>query len=109
MTGNTITIDDVKIDTVLIERPKQEIVVELIKETTSKITITKEEKKKKVYSEGDEDDELEMEEDEDGNLSRSEEILNLDDEFDDTFGEKPDGYTFEENKEEPKEEDEWSF
>jgi hypothetical protein len=114
LTGDTITLDDTNIDTVVIEKPKSEVVVEMLKEKASQIELPKEEKKKKVYSEGDEDDELEMEEDEDGNLSRSEEILNLDDEFDDTFGEKPDGYTFEEKKEEPKEEeekeeDEWSF
>lgn len=112
LTGDTITLDDTNIDEVVIEKPSSEIVVELLKETASQIELPKEEKKKKVYSEGDEDDdELEMEEDEDGNLTRSEEILNLDDEFDDTFGEKPDGYVFEEKKEEPKieEEDEWPF
>jgi DNA polymerase elongation subunit (family B) len=112
MTGDTETINDTNIDVVVIEKPKSEVVVELIKETASQIELPKEEKKKKTYSEGDEDDdELEMEEDEDGNLTRSEEILNLDDEFDDTFGEKPDGYVFEEKKEEPKveEEDEWPF
>jgi DNA polymerase elongation subunit (family B) len=112
LTGDTITLDDTNIDEVIIEKPSSEVVVELLKETASQIELPKEEKKKKVYSEGDEDDdELEMEEDEDGNLTRSEEILNLDDEFDDTFGEKPDGYVFEEKKEEPKieEEDEWPF
>ena len=106
LTGDTITLDDTNIDTVVIEKPKSEVVVEMLKEKASQIELPKEEKKKKVYSEGDEDDELEMEEDEDGTLTRSEEILNLDDEFDDTFGEKPDGYTFEEKKEE---EDEWPF
>ena len=112
LTGDTITLDDINIDEVVIEKPSSEVVVELLKETASQIELPKEEKKKKVYSEGDEDDdELEMEEDEDGNLTRSEEILNLDDEFDDTFGEKPDDYVFEEKKEEPKieEEDEWPF
>ncbi len=50
-----------------------------------------------------------MEEDEDGNLTRVEEILLLDDEVDDTFGEKPDGYVFEEPKLEEKEDDGWLF
>ena len=111
LTGDTITLDDLNVD-ILIEKPKSEIVVKLIKEIASQTELPKEEKKKKVYSENNEDDdEFEMEEDENGNLTRSEEKINLDDEFDDTFGEKPDDYVFEEKKEEPKieEEDEWPF
>jgi DNA polymerase elongation subunit (family B)/acylphosphatase len=111
LTGDTITLDDFNVD-ILIEKPKSEIVVKLIKEIASQTELPKEEKKKKVYSENNEDDdEFEMEEDENGNLTRSEEKINLDDEFDDTFGEKPDDYVFEEKKEEPKieEEDEWPF
>jgi acylphosphatase len=111
LTGDTITLDDLNVD-IPIEKPKSEIVVKLIKEIASQTELPKEEKKKKVYSENNEDDdEFEMEEDENGNLTRSEEKINLDDEFDDTFGEKPDDYVFEEKKEEPKEEeeDEWPF
>lgn len=52
-------------------------------------------KKKRVYSEGGDDDD-ELEEDEDGNLIRTDEELLLDDEFDDTFGEMPDGYIVDE-------------
>ncbi len=57
----------------------------------------KEVKKKRVYSENEEDDE-ELEEDEDGNIIRTDEDLLLDDEFDDTFGEMPDGYVISEPK-----------
>ena len=39
----------------------------------------------------------ELEEDEDGNLIRTDEEIILDDEFDDTFGEVPDGYVVDEN------------
>ena len=56
-----------------------------------------------------EDDELEMEEDEDGNLTRSDEVLLLDDEHDDTFGEIPDGYYDGDGKLEEEPEDEWGF
>jgi DNA polymerase elongation subunit (family B) len=87
-----------------------EVIIDLLKEKSEQIVLPKEQKKKRVYSEGDEeDDELEMEEDEDGNLTRTEEILLLDDEIDDTFGEKPDGYVFEEPKLEEKENDGWLF
>ncbi len=81
-------------------------------------------KKKRTYSEGDEDDD-ELEEDENGNVVRNDEELQLDDEYDDTFGEMPDDYEprspeetsgywkaevqpiVEPKKEEP--EDEWGF
>lgn len=88
-----------------------EVIIDLLKEKAEQIELPKEERKKRVYSEGDEDDddEVEMEEDEDGNLTRVEEILLLDDEIDDTFGEKPDGYVFEEPKLEEKEDDGWLF
>jgi DNA polymerase elongation subunit (family B) len=87
-----------------------EVIIDLLKEKSEQIVLPKEQKKKRVYSEGDEeDDEVEMEEDEDGNLTRIEEILFLDDEVDDTFGEKPDGYVFEEPKLEEKEDDGWLF
>jgi hypothetical protein len=51
----------------------------------------KEVKKKRVYSENEDDDE-ELEEDGDGNIIRTDEDLLLDDEYDDTYGEMPDGY-----------------
>ncbi len=95
--------------------------VEKLQEAASSVVIEEkvELKKKRVFSEGEEDDdELEMEEDEDGNLTRSDEVLLLDDEHDDTFGEVPDGYYDETaiingmNKEaelQESEEDEWGF
>ena len=108
LTGDTITIDDV-----ILEEKSTETVVELITEKANQVILIDEQpKKKKLYSEGeeDEDDELEMEEDEEGNLIRTDEILQLDDEFDDTYGEKPDGYVFIEEKPELKiEEEEWPF
>jgi hypothetical protein len=89
---------------------KTEIVVELLKEKANEVIASKTEaKKKRVFLEGDEDDdELEMEEDEDGNLTRTEEILLLDDEVDDTYAEKPDDYEFEEIPP-VVDEDEWLF
>ena len=72
----------------------------------------KEVKKKRVYSENEEEDE-ELEEDEDGNVIRTEENLLLDDEYDDTFGEMPDGYVISEPIkviiEETKPEEDWGF
>jgi hypothetical protein len=74
-----------------------EVLTEKLKEKAS-IIISEQPapvKKKRTYSEGDDDDE-ELEEDEDGNLIRNDEELQLDDEFDDTFGEVPDGYVIDE-------------
>ena len=98
-------------DEKIIENPQKntEVIIDLLKEKAEEFVIPKEVKKKRVYSEGDEDEEDEMEEDEDGNLTRVDEILLLDDEIDDTFGEKPDDYVFEEKKEVEKEDDGWLF
>jgi DNA polymerase elongation subunit (family B) len=91
-------------------RKNSKVIVDLLKEKSEQIELPKEERKKRVYLEGneDEDDELEMEEDENGNLTRFEEVLLLDDEIDDTYGEKPDDYVFEENKSD-EEDDGWLF
>jgi DNA polymerase elongation subunit (family B) len=91
-------------------RKNSKVIVDLLKEKSEQVELPKEERKKRVYLEGheDDDDELEMEEDEDGNLTRLEEILLLDDEIDDTYGEKPDDYVFEENKSD-EEDDGWLF
>ena len=78
----------------VIERAENmEVVLEKVKEKASQVVIEQPVvvKKKRVMSEGDEDDD-EIEEDEDGNLIRADEDLKLDDEFDDTFGEVPEGY-----------------
>ena len=72
----------------------------------------KEVKKKRVYSENEEDDD-ELEEDEDGNIIRTDEDLLLDDEYDDTYGEMPDGYVISEPikliDEETEPEEDWGF
>lgn len=81
------------------------IVAEQLKEAAKQAAPKEEPKKKKKLSEGD-DDEEEMEEDEDGNAVRSDEVLQLDDEFDDTSGEKPEGY--DSTTSTPKQ-DEWPF
>ena len=125
MSGETITntYEDIPLEPI-------DISIDKLKEAADKVVIVKDEpKKKKVLSENDENDEDEFEEDEDGNLTRTDEILNLDDEFDDTFGDMPEGYVVDEpikvtadelanvngmdkesdlqTKEEP--EDEWGF
>ncbi len=93
MTGETIVAD---FDT--IERVENmEAVIEKAKEIAAKVVIEQpvEVKKKRVISEGDEDED-ELEEDEDGNIIRNDEDLKLDDEFDDTYGEIPEGYVVDE-------------
>jgi len=68
-------------------------VIEKAKELAAQVLVEEpvEPKKKRVMSEGEEDDD-EVDEDEDGNIIRSDENLKLDDEFDDTYGEIPEGY-----------------
>ena len=93
-----------------------DIAYDKLKEAAENVVITNTVvKKKKVLSEGEEDEEDEFEEDEDGNLTRTDEILQLDDEFDDTFGDMPEGYvvneidSINEIDEETEELDEWGF
>jgi len=106
LTGDTITIDfeELSID-------KNTSFVELIKENANQAISIKsgEPKKKKKLSEGDdEDDEMEEEEeDENGDMVRSDDVIQLDDDFDDTFGEIPDDYS--PIVEIKIEEDEWGF
>ena len=92
---------------------KTEELITLLQEQANNVPVTNEvEKKKRVFSEGGEDDDDgELEEDEDGNLIREEEKLILDDEVDDTYGEKPEDYKPLEviTKEEEKEDDGWLF
>jgi len=91
MSGETINIntEEVEIDDLTL--------LGKLKEKADSIVIEKPviEKKKRTYSEN-EDDEEELEEDEEGNLIRSDEELLLDDEFDDTFSEIPEGYVVDE-------------
>ena len=100
------------------------VIEKVIKNSENFVTKTKTEvKPKRKYSENEEDEDDGLEEDENGNLVRSEENINLDDEYDDTFGEMPEEYLntlasvndmdkepelqTELKKEEP--EDEWGF
>jgi DNA-binding Lrp family transcriptional regulator len=100
-----------------------DIITEKVIKKAESIIIEKavEIKKKRTYSESEDDEDDDIEEDENGNLIRNDENLNLDDEYDDTFGEMPDDYVselpsvnvidkepvLETKKEEP--EDEWGF
>jgi hypothetical protein len=89
LTGDTSSI----IPAEVIETDLEQI-SELLKEKASKVVIEKPvEKKKRIMSENEEDDEGdELDEDEDGNVIRNDETLFLDDEYDDTFAEIPEGY-----------------
>jgi DNA polymerase elongation subunit (family B) len=113
-TTTTTTYEDIE----LLENT--DVAVDKLKEAAERVIITNTVvKKKRVLSEGEEDEEDEFEEDEDGNLTRTDEILQLDDEYDDTFGDMPEGYVVDEitdvngmdkeaklQEEEP---DEWGF
>lgn len=96
LTGATINIDVVEI------QPKNiEVIAEKIKAKASLVELPKEEpKKKRVYSEGGDDDdgEVETEEDDAGDTVRVDDVLQLDDEIDDTQGDIPDGYVIGDNK-----------
>jgi DNA polymerase elongation subunit (family B) len=88
LTGDTVTLDS---DLVNINKDK---LADLLKENASQVVIEKEEpKKKKVLSESDGDDEeVTEEEDDNGDMVRSDDIIQLDDEFDDTYAELPEDY-----------------
>ncbi len=106
-TGTTIEINSFEV----MER-EPEVVAEKLKEKANKIVVEKvDNKKKKVYSEGGDDEEEELEEDENGELIRSDETLNLDDEYDDTQADIPEDYVGEVLApfKEEEEEDEWPF
>ena len=93
----------------------KEVIIESLQEQANSVVLETSEpetKKKKTLSEGDEDDDSELEEDEDGNLIRDDEKIILDDEIDDTYGDKPDDYTpidTVQKEDEKPEEDEWLF
>ena len=105
LSGETINIDVVEV------LPKNvDVITEKIKEKASQVELPKEEpKKKRVYSETgeDEDGEVETEEDDAGDIVRVDDIIQLDDEVDDTQGDIPDGYVVGDNKQSV--EDEFPF
>ncbi len=87
MTGDTSTISVEKNS-----HKNSDVIAELVKDKANKILIIEEPKKKKKQNESDEDDEVEEEEDSEGDIVRTDEKIQLDDEFDDTRGEMPEGY-----------------
>jgi DNA polymerase elongation subunit (family B) len=112
LNGDEIRIYDEELNNITetFVQPKAEEIVDLLKEKAKEAVTSKiEDKKKRVFLEDEDDEEdLEMEEDEDGNLTRIDEILLLDDEVDDTFGENPQEF-IELEKENEKEDDGWLF
>lgn len=89
-----------------------EELTKLIKEKAKEVVIEKPEVKKRVLSEGDEDDDdvTGEEEDEEGDVVRTDEVIQLDDEIDDTQGDIPDGYVVDEKIDTtPEIKDEWGF
>lgn len=114
LNGDEIIIYDEELNNITetFAQPKTQEIVDLLKEKSKEVVVSKiETKKKRVFLEvedDDDDDSLEMEEDENGNLTRVDEILLLDDEVDDTFGENPEELIETDNEEE-KEDDGWLF
>ena len=91
---NLLTGDTINIDVIEIAPKNNEIIIEKLKEKASQVELPKEVKKKRVYSEGGDDDDgdVETEEDDAGDTVRTDDVIQLDDEFDDTQGDIPDGY-----------------
>jgi hypothetical protein len=92
LTGNTETVD------VVISPKNLDIITKLVKEKAKEVVIEKPVVKKRVLSEGDDDndDGTAEEEDEEGDVVRTDEVIQLDDEIDDTQGDVPDGYIVDE-------------
>lgn len=103
LTGNTSTETSKSTHTHIVEE-----IIEKIKETPNTQSAIEEDVKIKKNHEDDDEYNEESIEDNNDKLIRSEETLKLDDEFDDTFGEKPDDYTSPINPK-PKEDDGWPF
>ena len=73
-----------------------EVIGTLLKEKAGEVILTKEEKekKKRKLSESEDEDESEVseEEDDNGDIVRTDDIIQLDDDFDDTYAELPEDY-----------------
>ena len=105
LTGNTDSIISNEITKTDIET-----ITTLFKEKASKVLIPiKEVKKKKIYSEGENEDDETIEETESGEIIRADEIISLDDEFDDTQGNIPDDYIIDDETLPEEKNDEWGF
>ena len=118
MTGKTMDIFTELVDEVEEITPLEKdtnTLVTLLKEKASEVIVQKEEKKKRVLSESEseEDGEVSEEEDDNGDMVRNDDVIQLDDEIDDTYAELPDDYeqdtTIEPFIEKVEEEDEWGF
>jgi len=119
MTGKTIdmfveVVDEVSEEIIPLEKDTNTL-TSLLKEKATEIIIQKEEKKKRVLveSESEDDGDVVEEEDDNGDMVRTDDIIQLDDEIDDTYAELPDDYgediIIESIIEEIEEEDEWGF
>jgi len=99
-----------------------EVIGSLLKEKASEVVLTteqKEKKKRKLSESEDEDDgEVSEEEDDNGDIVRTDDIIQLDDDFDDTYAEIPEDYEEtdcevammeQEMLVKEEEEDEWGF
>ena len=120
MTGKTIDmfaeiVENVDVEEITPLEKDTNTLVTLLKEKASEVVVQKEEKKKRVLaeSESEDDGEVSEEEDDNGDIVRTDDIIQLDDEVDDTYAELPDDYEqdtiIEPFIEEIEEEDEWGF
>jgi DNA polymerase elongation subunit (family B) len=119
MTGKTMDMFTEIVKTVDVEEiiPLEKdtnTLVTLLKEKAAVVVIEKEEKKKRILSESESEDDGEVseEEDDNGDMVRTDDIIQLDDEIDDTYAELPDDYEQDiliEPIIEEIEEDEWGF
>ena len=108
MTGSTENIEVVVVD--VTETNDINLATELVREKAKEAVKPKTEiAKKKAAASEDEEDAEEWVEDEDGNLTRSDEVLKLDDEFDDTYAEKPEYHNEPIPQPKIEQEDEWPF
>jgi DNA polymerase elongation subunit (family B) len=131
MTGKTIDmfteiVENVDVEEIIPLKKDTDALVTLLKEKAAVVVIEKEDKKRRVLSESESEDDGEVseEEDDNGDIVRSDDIIQLDDEIDDTYAELPDDYEDSNNGErammammelehetllKEEEEDEWGF
>lgn len=89
---------------------KKDNVVDKIAEYALEIkSVVQSNESNKKSKDSEEDEDESDDEDDDSETGRDDEELKLDDEFDDTFGDVPDDYVFEQPKEENVVDDEWPF
>lgn len=106
LTGDTesISVNEISEEEVI------EVAEKLKAATTKVVSVVEPKKKRKVKSDSDEDDDEDEMLDEETDVSRNNEAIQLDDDFDDTRGEIPDDYgKIEPTPEVKKEDEEWPF